>query len=516
MSVTSTGSLPQVPRPGSGQDSSGRAESAGPEKPGPEVAEALPPQRVRTLLGVLIVSAFVVILNETVLSVALPDLMEDLHIPATTAQWLTAGFMLTMAVVIPTTGFLLERLPHRVVFMAALSLFITGTVLAAAAPGFALLMTGRVVQASGTALLLPLLMTTVLTVVPAERRGSVMGLISVVISVAPAVGPTISGIILGVLSWRWLFLIMLPIAVLALVVGALLMPAMGTPRKVKLDLLSVVLSVLGFGGLVMGLSGFGSHGGEAGGSGGVPPVPAVVVGVIALSLFVWRQLRLQRQDRALLDLRPFAQATYSISLGLMIVCFSTLFGVIILLPLFMQNVLGHSTLTTGLTMLPGGLIMGLLAPFVGRLYDRHGAKVLVIPGTVVLSAAMWTFSTLSQDTPLWLIVTAHIVMSSGLALLITPLMTSALGSLPQSLYSHGSALLNTLQQVAGAAGSALFITLMSLGAATAVQGGVDAVAAQAQGMHVAFLVAAGISVVAVVFAFFVPKRADGSAKRREV
>ncbi|NKE08381.1 MULTISPECIES: MDR family MFS transporter [Kocuria] len=507
MSVTHTGSLPQVPAP----------QSDGVAGTGSIPTVDLDPKRVRTLLGVLIVSAFVVILNETVLSVALPDLMEDLQIPATTAQWLTAGFMLTMAVVIPTTGFLLERLPHRVVFMTALSLFTAGTALAAAASSFPLLMAGRVVQASGTALLLPLLMTTVLTVVPAERRGSVMGLISVVISVAPAIGPTISGIILGALSWRWLFLIMLPIAVLALVVGALLMPSMGTPRKVKLDLVSVVLSVLGFGGLLMGLSGFGSHGGETADSGGgIPPVPALIVGVIALAVFVWRQLRLQREDRALLDLRPFTQRTFTISLGLMIVSFSTLFGVVILLPLYMQNVLGHSTLTTGLTMLPGGLIMGFLAPFVGRLYDRHGAKVLVIPGTIVLSLAMWTFSTVGENTPLWLIVAAHVVMSSGLALLITPLMTSALGSLPQSLYSHGSALLNTLQQVSGAAGSALFITLMSLGAASAASGGATATAAQAQGIHIAFLVAAGISVVAIVVSFLVPKRAEGSSARRPV
>lgn len=476
----------------------------------------LAPQRVRTLLGVLIVSAFVVILNETVLAVALPALMQDLQISATTAQWLTAGFMLTMAVVIPTTGFLLERLPHRVVFIMALSLFTCGTALAAIAPGFVVLMAGRVIQACGTALLLPLLMTTVLTVVPAERRGSVMGMISVVISVAPAVGPTISGIVLQALSWRWLFLIMLPIGALALVVGAVLMPPMGTPRKVKLDFPSVLLSVFGFGGLVMGLSGFGHHGSGSGHGGGIPPIPALAVGVIALSVFVWRQLRLQREDRALLDLRPFKEFTFTISLVMMIVSFSTLFGVIILLPMYMQKVLEYSTLTTGLALLPGGLVMGLLAPPVGKLYDRYGAKVLVIPGTAVLSVAMWTFASLGQSTELWVVVAAHVVMSFGLAMLITPLMTSALGALPQSLYSHGSALLNTLQQVAGAAGSALFITVMSLGVAGALASGAHEVAAQAQGIHVAFLVSGGISVLAFVMSFFVPKRAEGTSARRPV
>ena len=235
------------------------------EEPRPAQPD-LEPARVRTLLVILITAAFVVILNETVLSVALPDLMDELDIPAPTAQWLTTGFMLTMAVVIPTTGFVLQRFAHRRVFMAAMALFTLGTLLAMLAPGFPVLMVGRVIQACGTALMLPLLMTTVLNVIPVERRGSVMGLISVVISVAPAVGPTISGLILDSLSWRWLFAIMLPIALAALALGAWLMPAMGEQRRVGLDLISVPLSVLGIlqyiapiGQFILGVTVFGEH-----------------------------------------------------------------------------------------------------------------------------------------------------------------------------------------------------------------------------------------------------------------
>lgn len=471
-------------------------------------AQDLEAGRVRTLLAVLITAAFVVILNETVLSVALPELMHELSIPATTAQWLTTGFMLTMAIVIPTTGFILQRLPHRTVFLTAMALFTLGTALSVIAPGFTVLMIGRVIQACGTALTLPLLMTTVLTVIPEQRRGSVMGLISVVISVAPAIGPTLSGVVLGALGWRWLFLLMLPIAVAALVLGALLMPAMSEQRKVSLDLLSVPLSALGFGGLVMGLSTIGSA------DPAVPPIPALVVGVVSLVLFVLRQRALQREDRALLDLRPFARPVFSISLGLMIVSMGGLFGVIILLPIFLQEVLGLSTTATGLTMLPGGLLMGLLSPFVGRLYDRHGAKVLVIPGAFLLAAGMFVMSRLAEDSSQAMVIIGHMVISGGLALMITPLMTSALGSLPQSLYSHGSALMNTLQQVAGAAGGALFITLMTIGSLAAADRG--PAGSIAHGVHVAFLVGFGISVLAVVISFFVPRRPVGTSARREV
>ena len=227
-----------------------------------------------------------------------------------------------------------------------------------------------------------------------------------------------------------------------------------------------------------------------------------------------RQRSLQREDRALLDLRPFTYRVYTISLGLMVVSFGGLFGMIILLPIYLQSVQGHSTLTTGLVMLPGGLIMGLLSPFVGRLYDRHGARVLVIPGTILLSLGMFTLSRLALETPLWTVVMAHVIISCGLALLITPLMTSALGSLPQPLYSHGSALLNTLQQVAGAAGGALFITLMSVGTLAAVQAGEPELEATAHGIHVAFLVGFGIALVALALSFVVPRKPATPAGRQ--
>jgi MFS transporter, DHA2 family, lincomycin resistance protein len=174
----------------------------------------------RSIITILLVAAFVVILNETIMGVALPRLMTELSITANTVQWLSTAFMLTMAVVIPTTGFLLQRLSTRTVFIIAMLLFCAGTLMAALAPGFWVLLPARIVQASGTAMMVPLLMTTVLTLVPVARRGVVMGNIGIAISVAPAIGPTISGLILQYLSWRYMFLLVLPIALLSLAYGA--------------------------------------------------------------------------------------------------------------------------------------------------------------------------------------------------------------------------------------------------------------------------------------------------------
>jgi DHA2 family lincomycin resistance protein-like MFS transporter len=450
--------------------------------------------RERLAVGLLLFSAFVVILNETTMSVALPPLMADLGITAGTAQWVTTAFLLTMAVVIPMTGFILQRLGTRAVFLTAMTLFSAGTLLSALAPVFAVLIAGRVVQATGTAIMMPLLMTTVMSVTPAASRGRTMGNISVVISVAPALGPTLSGAVLAVLPWRGLFWLMLPIALGALALGALRLPDLTQPRPARVDLLSVGVSAFAFGGLVYGLSQVGEsagHGNRAVAWG------SIVVGLAALSFFIARQLRLQVEDRALLDLRTFTSPTFRLAVALMGVSMMALFGTIILLPLYAQDVLGLAPLQAGLLVLPGGLLMGVAAPFVGRAFDRVGPRPLLMPGTTLVALATWGLATLSADSAPWLLLACHVTMSGGLALIFTPLFTSALGSLSPRLYSHGSAVVGTVQQVAGAAGIALFVMVMTLQSVRLTDRGASEVAATAGGIHTAFLVGAVIATLAI-------------------
>ena len=458
--------------------------------------------RAGRLIALLVGSAFVVILNETIMSVALPELMREFDVQATTAQWLTTAFLLTMAVVIPITGFLLTRYPLRRVFMAAMISFTAGTLLAALAPTFAVLVAARAVQAVGTALMMPLLITTILNLVPADRRGRMMGTVSIVISVAPAIGPTISGIVLDQLDWRWMFWLVLPIALLALGLGAAWVRNVTEPVDVPIDALSVVLSALAFGGLIYGLSSIGE---AAAGEVPMQPWVPIVVGAVALTVFVLRQLSLR--ERALLDLRTFAHRTFTIAAGLVAVSMMALFGTLILLPIYLQTVLGLSTLETGLVLLPGGLTMGLLAPFVGRLFDQHGPRPLVAPGAAVTSVALWSMAMFDTSTSQGTVIAVHVLMSVGLALMFT----SALGSLPHHLYSHGSATVSTLQQVAGAAGTALFVTVMTRRSVADLESGASVVDATAAGVHAALFYGGAISALAVVVALFVRGPRSGAA-----
>jgi len=457
--------------------------------------------RNKLVINLLLVSAFVVILNETIMSVAIPPLMSSLGVTAAAAQWVTTAFLLTMAVVIPMTGFLLQRLHTRVIFILAMSLFSLGTLAAALAPGLELLVVARVIQASGTAIMMPLLMTTVMTLVPPETRGKTMGNIMLVISVAPAIGPVLSGLILNYLHWRWLFVLVLPIALASLWLGWRRIENVTTPSDAPLDIPSVILSVFAFGGCVYGLSLL-----------GVPPVPGqppawapLVVGGIAMVAFVQRQLKLQQTNSALLDLRVFASRNFTISLLMFAILMLGLFGTIILLPIYLQNVLQISTLQTGLLLLPGGLVMGQLGRKAGGWYDRIGPAKLVIPGVVIVAAVLWAMTLLGTQSSVTNILAGHIIMSIGFGLLFTPLFTVSLSSVRPELYSHGSAVLGSLQQVAGAAGVALFVALMTAQTARLSGGGAVPIEALAGGIRAAFLCGAIIALFAVAFAFLVRK-----------
>lgn len=465
------------------------------------------------VIWLLLAAAFVAILNETTMGVAIPHLIKDLGITAVAAQWLTTAFMLTMAVVIPTTGFLLRRFTTRAMFASAMGLFSAGTLIALVAPGFEVLLVGRVVQASGTAIMMPLLMTTLMTVVPPHLRGRMMGRVSVVISLAPAIGPTMAGLILDNLTWRWIFAIVLPIALVALVVGVRWIHNLGERTHAPIDVVSVILSALGFGGIVFGISQIGGHdsGAAASETATTTLVVALTVGAVALALFLWRQVALQKKDDALLDLRIFRSGNFSLSVAHFAVMSLAFFGTLTALPLYLQNTLGLSASVSGLAVLPGALAMGLLGPVIGRIYDRWGTRVLLLPGTIIVLAILWGFTLLTESTPLWILVVTQTLLSIGLAMSFTPLFTASLGSLEPRFYSYGSATVSTVQQVAGAAGIALLISVMSSTTAAVAGTGVADAAAGAAGARAAFLLAAIIGTPLLISAFLIRKPEDSPA-----
>lgn len=472
------------------------------------------PGSVKTILAVLVFTAFVMMLNETTVAVALPSIMADYSISATTGQWLLTGFMLTMAVVLPATGWMLERFTTRSVFLFATGVFLVGTVTAALAPSFAVMLLARVSQAIGTAVIMPLLMTVAMTLVPAPRRGTVMGLIAVVMAAGPALGPTVAGVVLSFASWHVIFWAMVPLVAIATLIGALKLTNIGARGAAPFDLLSVILSVFAFGGLIYGLSSISVI--FEGGRAAVIAQTILALGVLGLVLFVWRQIARGRQDRAMLDLRPLAVRNFTLSLIVIMGLMAAMLGVLNTLPLYLQGSLLVTALVTGLVLLPGGLLEAALSPFTGRLYDMFGPRPLIVPGMVIVMGTLFWLASVNETTSVWQVVVIHVIFSVGLAALFTPVMTTALGSLPRNLYGHGSAILNTLQQLAGAAGTAMMIAIYGSVGAAAAAGGAPETVALAEGASSAFLAAAVLSVVVLVVSLFITRVPNGNGSTEPI
>jgi len=470
-------------------------------RPSPSARQKLPRETV-AIIALLAASTFTVILNEMLMIIALPRVMAALAIPVTTAQWLTTAYMLTMAVVIPATGFLTERYRMRTVFTLAMSLFTAGTLVAAIAPGFYTLLLGRIIQAIGTAIVLPLSYTAVSTLVPETRRGSVMALITVAASAAPSIGPVVTGAILSRLDWHWLFISLLPIAVSSLVIGNIMIRVPGTPRKVRPDALSVVLSTVGFASVVYGLASFG----EGAAQGIISPWSSLGLGVAVVAVFLARQIQLQKSDRAQLDMRPFRIRTFSVCAAAML-CFITAgYGTLALMPVILQASYGLTPLQTGLFIMPGGITIAITSAFVGRMYPRVGPRLFVVTGAGIITVGQLYLFTLAPGTPVWLLLGTYLFIVLGQALMWTPLFTASLGVLSPHLLPHGSAILNTLQQLVGAAGIAIAFSVMGTASEGYMRAGEQAAAAMAHGSQWTWLVFSGFGLAALVAALFLPRQ----------
>ncbi|MGG2944265.1 DHA2 family efflux MFS transporter permease subunit [Bacillus safensis] len=461
---------------------------------------------IRTLPIIIsfITAGFIGLFSETALNMALRSLTLDFGIEATTAQWLTTGYLLTLGILVPISGLILQWFTTRQLFITSLVFSIIGTFIAAVAPVFSILMVARVVQAVGTALLLPLMFNTILVIIPPHKRGRSMGIIGLVIMFAPAVGPTVSGLILKSLTWHWIFWISLPLLMAALVFGYIFMQNITEPTRPKIDILSIVLSTIGFGGIVYGFS----SAGEGGGWSSMHVIVAIVVGVIGILVFSLRQLNMKEP---MLNLSPFKYPMFVIGLLLILVCMMVMLSAMMILPLYLQTSLALSTFTAGLMLLPGGIINGLLSPIMGGLFDKFGPRWLVIPGLVIVAATMFGFTNLSVNTSIGFIVTLHITLMIGIAMIMMPAQTNGLNQLPPELYPHGTAIMNTLQQVAGAIGTAIGISILSSGARSFMENvsdpanPVNQLLAFTNGVQHAFIFAVIMTIVGLIIAFFIKR-----------
>lgn len=460
----------------------------------------------------LIIGAFFAILNETLLNIALTSLMKEFDITLPTVQWMTTGFMLIMGIVAPISALLLQWFTTRQLFLSTMTIFTLGTVICAVAPAFPILLIGRLIQAIGTGMLLPIIFNVFLLIYPPFKRGKIMGIVGFVIMFAPTIGPTLSGVIVEYLGWRALFIMVIPFSIFSIAFASKFLINVSEVTKPKIDFLSLVFSTIGFGAVIYGFS---SAGKSESGFLSLNVLIPIIVGIIGIVLFSIRQLNLKEP---LIDLRVFKYPMYTHAILMFLIIIMTMFASEIILPIYMQGPLALTAATAGLILLPGSLLNGAMSPFMGYLFDKFGPRVLMIPASIVLSGAMYVMSRLNVDTPLWIVIVSYILLMLSVSAIMMPAETNGLNQLPKHLYPHGTAVMTTLQPVAGAIGVAVFVSIMNARQLQFLQNSgkpqdpVTINQAMVAGVELVYFISFSISIIAVILSFIVyratPKKTD--------
>lgn len=455
---------------------------------------------------VLLIGAFCTILNQTILSTAFPALMNAFNISTSTVQWLTTGFLMVNGIMIPVSAYLSSRFNTKLLFILAMSTFEVGTILSWLAPSFAVLLVGRLIQAVGVGINMPLMQNIMLTIYPPEKRGAAMGINGLVIGLAPAIGPTLSGWVIDNFSWRWLFGMIVPIAAAVILASFALVKNVIPNRRPHLDWLSVAISTLGFGSMLYGFS-------SVGDKGWTNPVviTTIIVGAILVAILVWRQGKL---DEPFLEFKVFESGEFTLATALSSIVMMAMVGVELVIPLYLQIIHGMSAFHSGLTLLFGAIFMGLMSPITGNLFDRYGAKRLAVTGMFILCVGTLPFAFITRDTPTIDIVFLYAVRMFGISMVMMPVTTAGMNSLPYQLISHGTAVNNTIRQVATSVGTAIMISVLTnitnshkpghtLLAQSPLQYKAKMFDATLMGYHAAFWFAIAFAFLGLLLTFFV-------------
>lgn len=411
-------------------------------------------QKTRIIMVItMLFGGFFGLLNETLLTTALPSIMKEFDIDYTKVQWLTTAFLLVNGVVVPLSAMVIQRFSTRQVFLTAIIIFLVGTIIGAFSPNFQILLIARIIQALGSGIMMPLMMTTILDVFEPHERGKYMGVFGLVIGLAPAIGPTLSGYLVEYLEWRALFYVVAPVAALTFLASLKYVVNVGTNRRVPIDILSILLSVLGFGGLLYGTSSISREGWND------PVVLTTMIGGIILVIaFIFRQTRL---TTPLLDFSVFKNSQFAVGIIIMGFTMVSMIGSETILPMFVQNIMKDTALQSGLILLPGAIVMGIMSVLSGILFDKFGAKILGIFGMIIVIVTSSYFVIMDEHSSSLMLTIVYAVRMIGIALSLMPLMTHTMNQLPQEMNAHGSSMTNTVQQIAASIGTAGLVTTMS-------------------------------------------------------
>lgn len=449
------------------------------------------------VIAILIIGAFISILNQTLLVTAVPVIMKDLDIPFSTAQWLTTGFFLVNGIMIPISAFLINKFTTRKLYMTAMILFTIGTIVAAMSTVFPVLLAGRILQASGAGIMMPLSQVILLQMFTVENRGKAMGLFGLIIGFAPAIGPTLSGYIVEFWPWRTLFIIIAPLAALNIVFAFFYMRNVTEQTNPKVDILSIVMSTLGFGGLLYGFS-------VAGVSGWLSAevILPIAAGLFIVGLFVRRQFKLVQP---ILEIRVLKNPYFLMATLIGIIVFVSMVSANNIVPVLMQDMLGFTAFQSGLSLLPGALVMGVISLIAGWLFDKYGIRLLTFTSLILILVTSVMMSFLSTETTFTYITIVYTVRLAGVGLSMMALTTYAMNALENHMISHGTSLNNTMRQIGGSLFTALFITIMT-GLAFNMSGGNPTAADEIAGVNATFITSAVLAVIGLIFAFFLKEQ----------
>ncbi len=457
------------------------------------------------MLAIMIFGTFVTVLNQTVVTPAQPSIMAEMGIDAATVQWLTTGFTLVNAIMIPVTAYLTDKHSTKALYIISLAIFAVGSLLAGIAPNFAVLLVGRLLQAAGAGILMPMVMTVLMLTFPPERRGSAMGIFGIVIAFAPAIGPSVAGLVIDSFGWRILFY---AIAALIAIVIAVSVFALKRTEPLNpaahLDKISVVMSTVGFGALLYGFSTIGSVGLN------VSDSIITLVGLVVLVLFFRRQLKM---EQPMLNVRVLANRRFLIGTVIGMIVQASLLAAGVLMPIYLQSYMGYSATVSGLVIMPGAILMGIMNPFAGRLFDKYGPRVLSIIGLTVLTVSTVGFATLTSTTNVVWITIIYTVRMFSLSLVNMPITTWAMNALDNKVLNHGTSVNNTLRQVSGSLGTALLVSIDAF-VAGSMSGSMGTVEAGILGVNAAFFAAVVLSAIALglTIAFVKNKPSDEKAE----
>ena len=445
----------------------------------------------------LVVSGISSSVLSTAMTTALPGVVEYFGISTSVGQWITSGYSLAMGMIMPLTAFLITRFPTKKLYLTGIGAFIAGLLVSIFAGNFALMMVGRVLQACGNGVLMTAAQVVIMTIYPIKKRGTMMGTYGLATTAAPVVAPTIAGLMIDAFGWKSIFYVSLVIMILSFIISCIVFDDVLELQDKKFDVVSFVESIVAFGGVTLGignLSTFGILSIEA----GVP----LLLGAVVCVFFVTRQCR---QEKPFLDVKILVNRNYAVSVISSMVLYLVMMGSSVMMPLYVQSVMGYSAVVSGLVTLPGSLATALVSPFAGKLYDEIGIKKIFVAGAAALVISNIGMFFLSMETPLWTAAALNVIRNISIGSLMMPLLTWGTSNVHPTKMADASSLLTSLRTIAGSIGSAVFVGIMTMVAASSAETYGDN--AMMHGMNMSFFwMAVGAAVLLLIAVFAVREK----------